>query len=535
MGIQSTSARTDLLTTSRRPSSARASMWRRLWAKARPDEEAGVAMVTALLAVLVVGLLGVVVFRVAVHSTDASSFTSKTGQAVHTAEAGLDVATVFMEDHITSELLCTQTSTLGTTPKSTYATMVRYFSSYPPAKDSSGNYTNEIACNSSNHPVSMPKGALITSRGTVGSPAITQSIETLVELTPVEGSTNTNAIFAGTFLQTTNSMSFKGNGTPTADVYIGGDGTKKWTCQNDVRIEGDVIAQVDIEMQNSCEITGNVWTKGNVTMSNSAKVGGNLTSSSGTIDIKDPAVRVVGNATSGKLCLGCTAVTVGGTVTQNSPQPDPPVQELPVIMWDPTDWTDRGWTIVEFNDDPDGKVTACDKALTAADNNLTIVDKKEVWTYTDKTVLYIKSGMNCELNIKNKTDISLKNDLAFFTRGNINIQNDTTFMRADGLTTNPTMAFYVEWTKCDPGSMTPGIHIQNNTTFIDVNSFFYAPCGIQVNNLLKGPGGQFISGQVELTNNMTFTFIPAQLPTATLTGFKVDIAYKRQVPSPSTP
>lgn len=481
-------------------------------------------MVAAVMAVIVVGLLAAVIFRQAVHSSDASSFSRNQTQAVHAAEAGIDVAAKGIETSSAGELLCSYSETLETSPSSDYEVTIVYYDDYPVASAS------EIACDVAGHPVAEPRGAVITALGRAGGtglPSVNRTFQTEVQLTPNPGFVN--AIQAANSLTTTNNLTVNSS-TGSGNIYLDGPAGNTWNCGNTVNIQGSVITQMNANLLNSCNITGNLWTRGSISMANSAHVGGDATSSLSTITMANTS-RTDQNARSGGACSGCTTGVggrVGGTVTANSPQAAPPTQAFPQLVWDQAQWEAAGYTVVTY---PASSSTACTQAVSDA------VAGYPSYPANTKIVARVMKS-DCTLTFSG-TSVPLDASLVFFTNGPIELRLNNSWTSTTSPT--PTLSFIVNYTATCTGPLSdagiayydPSIRTGNNTTFTGVHVFYYTPCTLLLRNSSQGEGGQFLAKDVVIRNSFTFSFEPLEIPGGIAQSFQVDFAYKRQVPTRS--
>jgi hypothetical protein len=73
----------------------------------------------------------------------------------------------------------------------------------------------------------------------------------------------------------------------------------------------------------------------------------------------------------------------------------------------------------------------------------------------------------------------------------------------------------------------------NNTSFTNLRTFIYTPCSATYSNNNAGLGGQIFAGKVTIANQFTLNFIPETIPgNGTITGYKADINYVREIQNP---
>jgi hypothetical protein len=261
-----------------------------------------------------------------------------------------------------------------------------------------------------------------------------------------------------------------------------------------------MIAQGSITMANSCQVTKDVWANGAVSMSNSAVAGHNVTSSTSSISLANSA-HILNNATAGTTI---SSGAIDGTRTPNSPQAAPPVKSLPTVTFDAASWQADGWTVQYYT-------CAQVAALTSV---------------TTKTVYRVSPA--CSISWSNNTTINVSADMAIVTDGGISMANKTTFQSGDGL---PHNLFFImpTGTACPTGNFSTA----NSTSFVNLRVLVYTPCTASFANNTNGLGGQIYAGTVSIANLFTMNYSPLVIPGAgTITGYKVDIAYLREVVNP---
>jgi hypothetical protein len=119
--------------------------------------------------------------------------------------------------------------------------------------------------------------------------------------------------------------------------------------------------------------------------------------------------------------------------------------------------------------------------------------------------------------------------MAIVTDGSISSANKTTIQSSVSGTTR-TLYWIVPTGSACPGG---NLSTSNNTSFVDVRTFMYTPCTATYSNNNAGVGGQIFAGNVAITNLFTLNFAPEVVPGAgTITGYKVDIAYLREIVNP---
>src|SRR5919108_170230 len=203
---------------------------RRKSAMRRFSDERGVAMVTALLATLVVASLGLVVLQLSAHNASTSALDRKRVQAVDAAEAGIDAY-------------------FPLTPGAHYHVTVELYSTWPPTG-------SPLAC----PPSVDPAAAKVTSVGTAVSPgssvAVSRTMQSEVRLVPQYPQT-AFGVFSDTGLNFQNKLTMNGNVGNDANAYTNGN----FTMANNTVIAGSVYAQGTASVTNGV-VKGDIWSNG---------------------------------------------------------------------------------------------------------------------------------------------------------------------------------------------------------------------------------------------------------------------------------
>ncbi|HEV3354024.1 MAG TPA: hypothetical protein VG076_13940, partial [Acidimicrobiales bacterium] len=407
---------------------------------------------------------------------------------VASAEAGVNAAYYTLQTTPTASLPCSVTGTMATSPNQQYSAAITYY-------DAAG---NTLTCQNPGLLV-MPAKAQVTSTGSPSpggaNPNAKRTMQSLINLTPVYGGFD-SAIFSDSSPTTANNVTVHGDVGDDADVYTNGS----WSCGNSMTIHGQMIAQGSISMSNSCQVTKDVWANGSVSMSNSSLAGHNVTSSTSSISLSNSA-HILNNATAGTTISNGT---IDGTKTPNAPQAAPPAKSLPTITFDSTSWQAAGYTV----------------------QNKTCSQVGAVSSVSTSTVYRISPA--CSLQYANNTTISLSADMAIVTDGSISMANKTTFQSGDGA--QHSLYFIMPTGTACPGG---NFSTSNNTSFSGLKVFVFTPCNASFSNSNTGVGGQIYAGNVSITNLFSMNFLPAVVPSASsVTGYKVDITYVREINNP---
>ena len=445
-------------------------------------------MISAILVSAVILTMSITAASLSIHSTDESGLDRTRVQVVNSAEAGISAALSALQTTATAQLPCSLQANLATSPNEQYTATITYY-------DSSN---TQMTC--SNPGVSvMPTYALITSSGgpssSGASPTATRTMQSFVTMHPVYGGFD-SAIFSNSTPSTSNNLTVNGDFGDDADVYTNGD----WSCGNSMTVHGQMVSQGAITMTNTCQVTKDIWANGAVSMSNNTLAGHNVTSSTSSITLNNSA-HILNNASAATTISGGQ---IDGTRTPNHPQAAPPTKLLPTVTFSAPAWQGAGWA-VQYQ---------------------TCAQVGAVSTVSANTVYRISP--TCSLSYSNNTTINLSADMAIVTDGSISMANKTTFQSADG---NQHRLLFIMPT----GTACPGgnFSTSNNTSFVNLQVFVYTPCNASFSNNNDGVGGQIYAGNVTISNQFSMNFLPLVIPGAgTVTGYKVDISYVREIANP---
>lgn len=454
----------------------------------RASAEDGVAMITALLVTVVASVLGVTAVQLAQHNDTASAADRARAQAIHAAEAGLEVSLQRVETSATSALPCGMTGTLNARGGASWSTSLTYYDAYPMTAASvvpctfGGTLAGDI-------PVFavqvVSTGAVPVTGGTVE-----RVMETQAQLTPRRGLFD-KALFSIESPDISNNLTIWGQVGNDANFFTSGD----WHCKNTFRIEGSLYVQGVLQMDNSCSVAVDAWATDSISMYQSARIDHDAISSVGslTINTTGGGLTVGGNVEVGTTCTGC-AGKVGGSVTQNKVQGPPPTAEFPDIHFtaaDAVNWQDEGWGIEYF--------TSCAAARD--------------WITQDSThnslkrVVRITGG--CTLTFSNNTTVTRTADLAIITDGSISTQNLTRFRSGDGLWHD---LLFIAETGAGATCPTGDITFSNNTSFQQLRFFVYSPCTVRMANGDSNARGQVYARTVGIQNQINYTYSPTKIP-----------------------
>jgi hypothetical protein len=331
-------------------------------------------------------------------------------------------------------------------------------------------------------------------------------MQSQVRLSPIYG-TFGQAIFSDTGLDLQNHLGVSGNQGNDGDLYTNGN----FSCTNNSDIAGSALVQGTVFMSNSCTFDQDVRANLAITMIQSSLVGHDVISSTSSLSMAN-STHVNHGVTVGTTCSGCTTSRVTGSVVTGHVSPAPPHLTLPLLDYDPTAWTDAGYTILTYS--------SCATARTAI---------KTGWA--NPTVVRITPA--CTLGFPGDT-VSMQNNVAVFTDGPITFSNHNTIQSSGSGT--PRILYLIEPTNGisapDCAATPRDITINNQTEFVSVYLFAYSQCTIDYENNNSGLGGQVIGGTVHIGNLYDLAFKPIVIPGGVVVGFKQDVAFIREIINP---
>jgi Tfp pilus assembly protein PilX len=492
-------------------------------------EERGLAMVMALMVTFVVLLMSLVVLAQATHNIQASGYDRKRLTSVGAAEAGIDYMYNYFQKTAASALSADPVAsvvTLGTSPNTvTYDTSVTYY----------GNSSGTIACGVASagstcqgsatvfSNTNRPSSVKVRSVGT-SSDGTKRLMESFIALRPVMGGT-TGAIVTNSDTAFSNNFTLSG---VDADVYV---------------LTGNFTAPSGLE-----SINGSIYVP-----TGSANIGTNVTVAGqvfarDAVTLNHPQLVIGGDVKSSTRGVTQTAGTVNGTIhycssggytapsgsVNDCPTPVPGAgATFPHLTYDTTTWTttqDDGTRWEQIIPTPAGGKNQCQVARDAIEAGPTPSSG-----YTG-IVYYITDSTCVFSNNTNASTITLNGDLAVVATGGIHLNNHPRFVGAGGTRKLVLMAPWpTSGTPTCPASGTTDVPytvtVDNHVEFdaSTVNVLVYGACGANMLNNNSSFNGQVMAQNTTIGNLFSMNYQPISVPGQSITGFKQDVAYIREV------
>ena len=474
----------------------------------RARDESGIAMITAIMASIVVLTLSVMAVQLSLHDSDYSGRDRDRISSVHAAEAGLDI--VFSRLQSATEILpCTVSGKTTATPSALYRATIQYFLGDTAPTGA------PLTCLATG-PATPPKWAVITSTSTTGK--VQRTMQAQVRLTPTYGQFN-KAIFSDASPQLDNNIDIK-SADGNADFYTNGNFVCPTNTGGGLNLSGNLYAQGYMDMKTPCGVAQTAWVAGKATL-RSGTIGGDLVvgapPSPSLVDLKGGSVGGSIIAESCPLCPG--AQFVGQTVSP------PKAYAYPPLDFRASDWT--GYTYQE--------PTSCAAARTALKN----LDSA---TAPAKNLIFV-SAAACPtgLVIDKQDKLKIRGDLALVLTTSMTMESGSYLKSADTQrhTLHVIIPSHLDGSPLLCVSGKPDIDIRNNPDFDYLDIFFYVPDGCELHFAASNAtvAGQLYAGVFDSSQkveiNYKAVFVPG-VPNNVLTGYSSEIVYVREVKPSST-
>lgn len=488
---------------------------------AHGDDQAGVALVAAMMVAVVAMTLSGVALDLAVHTVNGSALQRRQVQSVDAAEAGLNATYAVLQTTQLSSLPCTPISgVLSTAPAPvSYSVSIAYYAAFPP---SGPPMTCPLDAN--------PAAAELTSTATVDPNLYgARRMQALVQMSP--WGAFDSAIYSNCSLSFGGNPTIYGHSGNDANIYTNG----YVNLPDHTTVYGSIYSQANpptgcsggggdggsgVSLGQNSSILQDVWSVGPVSLSNHASVGHDVTSSQNSISMSGNS-QIGHDATTATTCSGCVSGSggnVGGQVVQSAPSPPPPSQPMPQLNYDQAAWLTAGYTINSYSD-----CTVAAIALAALASQVT------------PQLADITGG--CSLNLTGQ--LSLSTNLAIFSDGPITMSHNFSVSSADGAPHQIYLIVpYSDASSCSSDGA-PNIQASEHVSFgsptSPISAFIYTPCTANFSENVTGTG-QVYAGTVKASEHFTLTYSPASsIPGAPLGGgvgaFHVGISYEREVPA----
>jgi Tfp pilus assembly protein PilV len=471
-------------------------------------DDSGIALVTALLAMMVMASLATAAFSMSTHSLNSSANDRRRTQAVHAAEAGVDSFLLYLANSAqTSATQCpggagapAATQTLTTTPASTFTVTTTYFTSLH-----SGTV---LPC-----PAANPGAALIHSVGTSGG--VSRTIEALYSLNGIQGGyplfsgavyTNGNATFnAQATMLPPAGNAYGGNLYANGNISMNAGGT----------IYGSVYSQGTLAIGGGAVIKQDAMSKLQLTTSGGPTVYGDARSATQGITTSNNTV-VYGNA---NYCTGSAPTGIHGSTTGGDCNSGlPPVQpwagnasySAKQFTYTPTDWSSKGYGIQTFSDLPGN--TACAQAQTFL---AAIVSGDWV----------VRINSTCTLAYGGQSTINVKGNLALVSDGSLTMDSHATFTSSSAH--NLYLMFNIS--TAVPCAST-GISFNSQASIATtLSALLYTPCQVTFGAQSATLDGQIVAGGVSFGAGANITTVPMLIPGNNPNGYGEAMSYRREV------
>ena len=488
----------------------------------RPADDRGFALVVALVITLITFVIATAVLADAFHNVSATQRVQRSIAAINVAEGGINWYANLVErsklDGISGPGGWSGTGAgpwtiSGELEGGTFDLSV----TYRDADDGTPVSLDPFAC-----PDPCRVEAVITSLGEVQG--VQRRMESTLVLEPLYGNID-GAVATGFICELGNLFSISG---PQADVYIVGGGVG---CESgdlivnsgQVSVSGSVYALVgSAYLTHKTFIGGDLWVK------QSAQVGGG----DGVGQIGSGECRFDGRVVERVVvCGSATAQSAVPTVSRHgtvlkevvhcvAPCASPDVQ-LPRMRYDPLLWA--GWDLVTG-------------APPAGSGGYSVTR----WpaSGSTRTVYRIASCMTAltlPSRISLAADVALISPCGFVNANNMTVTSTGAVRRTLYLITeypvDPTASPCLPPLANGEPADARDIFFGRNLEATAVNLFVYTPCRLVFKNLAK-VSGQFIAREFSAQGNTEITYAPTAIPSSqlsTLTGFRVDVLYVREV------
>lgn len=463
----------------------------------RGGDEAGMAMITAILVSMVVLFLGVVATGLSDHSFSSTRVDQKRVTTFHAAEAGIDHALQVLQTTPLASLPCASPlarSLGGGAYAPDYLVTFTYFTTYPVSGAA-------MAC-----PLASEAAAVVlrSSGGSSDPLGPDRAVEAVVHLSvPTDGAFD-RTVFSDRTVEYEGAADLIGDGTRAADLYTNGS----INCDFGGLVFGNLVAQGDAALSRGCGLTGSIHAKGTVTAATNVHVGGDMTSSTSSVAITASS-SVFGNTRAATTVSVDASSTVLGLRNDASPSPAPAAAAFPNPTYTAANWTTAGYTLVS--------PATCADAVTALTTSAP--------TWTNPTVVHVTG---CRVEIPAGTTIELEDHVVLVADGGIQIGGSTRFKTSPTAPPGTRLSLFVPFGSACSGN--GRIVMTSAVTFEPpLEVFAYTPCLLQVHTAGTTMYGQLYGGRVRFGGPTRIRHagvgsIPGYLPPAVAVTREVTVA-----------
>jgi hypothetical protein len=461
----------------------------------RLRDDSGVAMVTAILAVMVAAFLAGTGFSLAQHTLQQSGNDRRSVQAVHAAEAGIDGFLRYLSTAPISSTACTLGPVaLTSSPASSLMVTATFF---PTATS-----TSPMTCNGSPPALSaVPAATVIRSVGT--SSGVSRTMEGYYGLNSLQGG---YTLYNGA-VYSDGAATFNGQatmiGTPygadlvsNSNVTLGGGGT----------VQGSVLVQGALTIKGGTDIKQDAISKLRLDMSGGGIIRGNARSSTADVLMGNNS-KVYGNA---YYCTGSAPDADGSELQECNPSlPGTKTWSQLAFTYTQSDWTSSpfNYTIHQFNDP-----NACTNAKAFLS---TIAAGDRV----------VRINSTCTLTYGGHDIVDVKGNLAIISNGGLSMNSQAEFTAA------AKKKLFMMFNILTPRPCaTTGIAFNSQAMISStLDALLYTPCQVTFGAQSSTLNGQLVAGAVTFGAGANITSVAVQVPGSNPNGFAQTMKYRREI------
>jgi hypothetical protein len=435
-------------------------------------DEAGMAMITAVLVSVVVLFLGFVATGLSDHSFSSIRVDRKRVTAFHAAEAGLDHALQVLQSSAVAALPC-GTPLARSLDAGAYApdyvVTFTYYATYPVSGV-------PLSCPLTAEPVA----AVVRSVGDSSDPlGNRRTVEATVHLSVPSGlGAFDRAVLSDQSIEYDGSVVLSSQGIETIVATNG-----SFNCDRPQQLQGSVHAQGAAALDHQCSIDDDLLAGGAITTADKVVIGGDVRSSTSSVTLSSTFVG--GDVVAPGAITKDASSTVQGNFGPSTGKSValPPARAFPALTYSAGAWSSAGYTPQNYSSCP----TALADLTSAAAAG---------WGPTHARIT------GCRFDTTSSTTITVNADLAIVAEQGMNFAPGTKFTSSNGARL---YLIVPSGSSCTgtAGRITMGI----GTTFQgSLRVFAYTPCLLTAQNIGSVPG-QLYGGQVRF-GDFTMTYDP---------------------------